>query len=114
MTERILKIAAPTDDGFILGKQFKGSRAFLVTTTEDGKIINQELRWNLLSEIMTSELGYFYNLSDCDILIVSEIGQRHREMLEARNIRIHQTDSGLIADALMEFVPPLPDLIPKI
>ena len=86
-----MKIAIPTDDGEVILKRFKGSRGFVVATIESGKIIHQELRWNLLSEIMTSEHGSLYNLCDCDAVIVNEIGQCQCKRLKSEKIEIIQT-----------------------
>jgi predicted Fe-Mo cluster-binding NifX family protein len=99
-----MKIAIPTDDGVIIGPQFKGSRAFLVITMQDCQILKRELRWNFLSDMMTSEHGYFYNLCDCNTVIVSDIGKGHTELLESRKIRIVHTECSLISDVLKTFL----------
>jgi predicted Fe-Mo cluster-binding NifX family protein len=99
-----MKIAIPTDDGLIIRQQFRGSRGFIVATILEGKIHRQELRWNLLSEILTSEHGYFYNLIDCDVVIVNEIGPRHHELLLARKKKITLTNQTEIPKALNDYV----------
>ena len=99
-----IKIAIPTDDGLIVREQFKGSRGFVVATIKEGKIIHQELRWNLLSEIMTSEHGYFYNLVDCDAVIVNEIGDGHVNLLQAIKKKIIRTDQTDIRKVLINYL----------
>jgi len=86
-----MKIAIPTDDGLIVRQQFRGSRGFLVATIKSGKIVHQELRWNLLSEMIISEYGSLYNLCDCDAIIVKEIGQCQCQRLKAEKKDIIQT-----------------------
>ena len=107
MRKRI-KIAIPTDDGQIIGKKFRGSRGFLVATIESGRIVHQELRWNLLSEMINSELGVLYNLCDCDAVIVSEIGKCLYQRLEADKKNIIRTIETDIPLALIQFIESIP------
>src|ERR1035438_9832689 len=88
MKKKTMKIAIPTDDGEMVGLQCRSCRAFQVATVKSGKIIHQELRWNFLSEILTSEDGLFYNLCDCDIVIVNQISEMNRERLDAKKKKI--------------------------
>jgi predicted Fe-Mo cluster-binding NifX family protein len=114
MTANKMKIAVPTDDGVLITNQFKGSRAFLVSTVKEGKITRQELRWNLLSEMMTSKHGYFYNLCDCNTVLVSNIGEGHTALLEARKMVVLRTDKTLISEILSSYLkikPTLADVI---
>ncbi|MCX6250894.1 MAG: hypothetical protein NTX61_09085 [Bacteroidetes bacterium] len=102
--EKKIKIAIPTDDGSIVRQEFRGSRAFWVATIKAGKIVRQELRWNLLSEILTSEYGFFYNLTDCDVVIVNEIGPRHSELLQEIKKMIVRTKQTEISKALNTYL----------
>jgi predicted Fe-Mo cluster-binding NifX family protein len=99
-----MKIAIPTDDGLIVRTRFSSSRGFMVATVKSGKIIHQEMRWNLLSEMMTSEDGYFYNLADCDIVIVKEVGHVHAQILEIKNITIARTGETEIMAAFLQYL----------
>jgi len=99
-----MKIAIPTDDGSIVRSRFSSSRGFLVATVKSCKIIHQEMRWNLLSEMMTSEDGYFYNLADCDVVIVKEIGPVHEQILENKNITIARTGETELMTALLQYL----------
>jgi predicted Fe-Mo cluster-binding NifX family protein len=98
------KIAIPTDDGLIVNEKFKGARGFMVATIESEKIIHQEIRWNLLSQIMTSEHGSLYNLCDCDAVIVNQIGQCQCKTLEADNKIIFQTAETNINEAFKAYL----------
>ena len=100
----MMKVAIPTDDGLIVRQHFRGSRAFIVATVKEGMIVHQDLRWNLLSEILTSEHGSFYNLVDCDILIVNEIGNCQREILKTIEKEIIHTDQTEISKAFVDFM----------
>jgi hypothetical protein len=66
-----MKIAIPTDDGMIIKSWLFRSRGFVVATVEKGEIVDREMRWNLLSEMMTSAEGTYYNLHDCHVLLVN-------------------------------------------
>ncbi len=103
-----MKVAIPTDNGQVIGKKFKGSRGFLVATIESGKIIHQELRWNLLSEMIISEHGSLYNLCDCDAVIVNEIGQCQCQRLKAEKKDIIQTVETDIPKAFIKYLDSLP------
>lgn len=99
-----MKIAIPTDDGLIVGLQCRCSRAFLVATVKSGKIVRRELRWNLLSEILTSEDGLFYNLCDCDVVIVNQISEANSEHLKAKKKKIIRTEEINVAKAFINFL----------
>jgi len=98
------KVALPTDDGLLIGEKFLGSRGFLVATLHSGKIVHQEMRWNLLSEILTSGDGFYYNLMDCDMVIVNSIGSCLSDRLQSMNKEIVQTDQTEIPKALIHFM----------
>jgi len=104
MVEKIRKIAIPTDDGRILGEKFRGARGFLVATIESGNIVHQELRWNLLSEMINSGLGAYYNLFDCDAVIVNEIGKCLSQRLEAEKKIIIRTIETDIPQILIQYL----------
>jgi predicted Fe-Mo cluster-binding NifX family protein len=98
------KIAIPTDDGLHVRLTCCRSRAFLVATLNSGKIIHQELRWNLLSEMMTSKFGYFYNLNDCDVVIVKEVEDSHKKILISKNMNIVRSEEKEITTALLKYL----------
>ena len=105
-----IKIAIPTDDGLMVRSRFSSSRGFFVATVKSGKIIHQELRWNLISEMMTSEEGYFYNLADCDVVIVKEVGSDYSQILETKNITIARTGETEITAAFLQYLKCMPAL----
>lgn len=86
-----------------------GSRAFLVTTIEEGKIINQELRWNLLSEKLTSKYGTYYNLFDCNMVIINDIDQCQERMLKDKKITIIITKESLITKVFKDYLTNIPE-----
>ncbi len=110
MKKRI-KIAIPTDDGLIVRQEFAGSRAFVVATVKAGMMVHQEVRWNLLSEILTSGHGFFYNLVDCDVVMVNEIGYGQRELLKVINKEIVLTDQTEITQAFINYLDSIPSKI---
>jgi predicted Fe-Mo cluster-binding NifX family protein len=99
-----VKIAIPSDDGILVGQKFKSSRAFVVATIDNGEILRQELRWNLISEIMTSPHGYYYNLTDCDAVIVNEIGDGHTKLLGSINKEVFLTEESLVNNAFRVYL----------
>jgi|GEM_PF-1636604 len=96
-----MKIALPTDDGLIIGKDFGYSRAFLVVTFEYGEITGTELRWNYFSEMLTSEHGFLYNLCDCETVVVNQIGNCHCSKLRQQGKKFIRTEEKLISDILL-------------
>ena len=99
-----IKIAIPTDDGETIVRQFGVSRGFLVLTVDDSGILAREMRWNLLSAILTSDLGSHYNLFDCDAVLVNEIGSCQYRHLEAEKIKILRTSQKLIEKAVNAYL----------
>ncbi|HTX88604.1 MAG TPA: hypothetical protein VMC08_06410 [Bacteroidales bacterium] len=102
-----MKIAIPSDDGILVGTQFRCSRAFYVVTVNAGKITRQELRWNLLSEILTSPHGFYYNLCDCDIILLQEHENGLGEALKAKGKTVSYTCQTLVNQAVKNFLSPL-------
>jgi predicted Fe-Mo cluster-binding NifX family protein len=100
----MIRVAIPTDDGLMVSQDFLGSRAFIVATVKAGLIVHQDLRWNMLSEILTSEHGCFYNIVDCTVIIVNEIGNCNREFLKSLRKKIVHTDQTLINKAFAEYL----------
>ena len=105
-----MKIAIPTDDELTVRARFSSSRGFLVVTAKSGKIVHEEMRWNLLSEMMTSMHGYFYNLTDCDAVIVKEIGDRHQELLLSMKKNVARTRQTEIHKAIQEYLVKIPGI----
>jgi len=93
---RKFRIAIPSDDGTSIVRNFGESRGFLVITIDKSGIHTQEMRWNLLSEMLTSDLGSHYNLFDCDLIMVDQISNCHCRRLEARKKKILRTNQNSV------------------
>ncbi len=95
-----VKVAIPTDDGRMIDCASKYCRGFYVATLSDGKVIREEVRWNLLSEILVSGLGFYYNLADCDCILLkkhqSDLGCR----LKTKGIKVCYTNESLVSQAI--------------
>jgi predicted Fe-Mo cluster-binding NifX family protein len=104
MGNKTIKIAVPTDDGEVIVQQCRCSLGFIVATVKSGKIVNKELRWNLLSEILTSEEGLFYNLCDCDVVILNQISERHRTTLNDKKKKIVLMEETDVSKAFVNFL----------
>jgi predicted Fe-Mo cluster-binding NifX family protein len=104
MGTKTMKVAIPTDDGEIIVQQCRCSMGFIVATVKSGKIVHEELRWNLLSEILTSEEGLFYNLCDCDVVIVNQLSERHRQTLKDKKKKIVETEETDVNKAFVNFL----------
>jgi hypothetical protein len=101
---RKIRVAIPTDDGVSIKSGFSGSRGFAVAVVENETIIRQEIRWNLLSEILTSAYGMYYNLEDCDVVIVNEICDGHRDMLHGYRKEVVETGHTEIMSAIRYYL----------
>ena len=99
-----MKIAVPTDDGFIIGSQIRYFRGYFVATVMACKIVEEELRWNLLSEILTSEHGFYYNLADCDAVILNKGNTGLGALLAAKGKEIIYTEETLISQAVTNYL----------
>jgi predicted Fe-Mo cluster-binding NifX family protein len=106
-----MKIAIPTDDGLIVRSGFSSSRGFMVATVNSDMIIQQEMRWNLLSEMITSRFGYFYNLNDCDVIIVREVEDSHKKIFKLKNMNIVRTAETEITAAFLHYLKCIPFLL---
>ena len=101
--EKVMKVAIPTNDGLNVCDLFRRSRGFAIATIEDAKVIHTEVRWNLLSEILTSERGQLYNICDCKAVIVNEIGICFCKMLNQDKIEVVPTKKTLISEAVSNY-----------
>jgi hypothetical protein len=99
-----MKIAIPTSDGVNIGENIRSSRGFCVTTIKSSKIVHRELRWNLLSHILTNDEGALYNLHDCDAVIVMSISGCHKQRLTEKNKKVIETTHLLIEEAISGYI----------
>lgn len=99
-----LKIAIPSDDGLIVKKGLCSSRGYVVATIASGQIIRQEMRWNLLSELLTSSEGRYYNLHDCKLVIFNAISKKRHELLLSKDLQVLLTDKVSVNDAFADFL----------
>lgn len=98
-----MKLAIPTSDGLTISHDFRQSRGFLICTLEQGKITSKELRWNLLSEILTSPDGFLYNLADCDLIVVVGICKYLETRLTEERKKIIRTEESNISTLLLQY-----------
>ncbi|MCX6247670.1 MAG: hypothetical protein NTW10_08050 [Bacteroidetes bacterium] len=99
-----IRIAIPSDDGVTIKSRFSRSRGFVVTTISSGRIIHREMRWNLLSERMTSPDGVFYNLKGCDVVIAKAVGNYYSGLMAEKKIRVEETNETNIAKVLVNYL----------
>jgi hypothetical protein len=99
-----MKIAIPTDDGIMLSVTAKNPKGYLVLTVKGGEIINEELRWNKLSDMLTSENGFLHNLVDCSLIIVNVSSDDLREYLKSKQIEVITTMEVIITKIIMEYL----------
>jgi predicted Fe-Mo cluster-binding NifX family protein len=102
--ELTVKIAVPTNDGNLVSPSCCRSRGFIVATVQDGKIVAREMRWNLLSEMMTSGNGLFYNLSDCDVLLLRNPDGGGSQTFASRDITVEATEATEVSDAFRGYL----------
>jgi predicted Fe-Mo cluster-binding NifX family protein len=98
-----MKIAIPTHDGITVAPVFRQARGFLVCTVELGQIIQEEIRWNLLSERMTTEDGFYYNLKDCSLIIGKTICDQSVKKFNSDNKKVIITEENLITKILIRY-----------
>lgn len=99
-----MKIAIPTQDGIMIAPYLGRPKGFLVLTIELGEIVNEEIRWNILSDILTSEDGYMYNLKDCSVIIAQEISDRVCKWLKLKQIQVICSKEVIITKIVMDYL----------
>ena len=99
-----IKIAIPTDDEATISPYFGGSRGFIVLTINDSGIIRTEMRWNRFSDILTSKHGNYYNIYDCQAVLVNVIGSCHCQRLDNAKKEVIRTDEILITKAVFGYL----------
>ena len=99
-----MKIAIPTDNGLTLTTQFNTALAYLVLTLELGEIVHQEKRMNNGKEALVSDTHAYDTISDCDVVIVREIGAIQAGVLRAMGKEIIRTNETIITSAFMHYL----------
>ena len=99
-----MKIAIPSDDGIMLAINPNNPKGYLVLTIAAGEIIHEELRWNVLSEILTSESGILYNLKDCSGIIVHSASDNGVKTPVSKQLTVHTTREVIITKVIMEYM----------
>lgn len=120
-----MKIAAITDDGKTISQHFGRAPYYLVTTVENGQIVNRELRDKLGHTHFVNQphaeeqpgqphgmddashnkhLQMAEAISDCEALLCRGMGMGAYESMKALNIRPVVTDIASIDEAVMAFV----------
>ena len=102
-----MKIAIPSNDGLMIKCGGCSSKAFLVATIDGNVVVSQELRWNLLSEMMTSPEGIYYNLLDCDLVLLNGNSCGLLRFLKSKNIEVKYTAELTIVSALANVLSPV-------
>ncbi|MEI7897386.1 MAG: hypothetical protein WCJ26_10160 [bacterium] len=99
-----MKIAIPTDDGIMLSAYPNSPKGYLVLTIKSGEIADEELRWNRLSEMLTSDSGIMYNLKDCSGIILHASTNATVKNPVSGVLDIHSTKEVIITKIIMEYL----------
>jgi predicted Fe-Mo cluster-binding NifX family protein len=120
-----MKIAAITDDGKTISQHFGRAAYYLVSTVENGQIIEQELRDKLghahfVNQPHSEEqpgqshgmdpashnrhLQMAETITDCEALLCRGMGMGAYESMKVRGIRPVVTDIASIDEAVMAYV----------
>ncbi|OGN89595.1 MAG: hypothetical protein A2Y88_06765 [Chloroflexi bacterium RBG_13_48_10] len=120
-----MKIAAITDDGKTISQHFGRAAHYLVSTVENGQIIEQELRDKLghahfvnqpHSEEQSGQphgmdpashnkhLQMAETIADCEALLCRGMGMGAYESMKVQGIRPVVTDIASIDDAVMAYI----------
>jgi predicted Fe-Mo cluster-binding NifX family protein len=99
-----MKIAIPTDDGNSIVPHYCYAKGFYIASVHYGKIVHAEVKWNLLSEVLTSTDGLYYNLSDCNIVILKNGPVNMLKFLKEEAKKVVYTEQTVIAKALMGYL----------
>jgi len=99
-----MKIAIPTDDGFTINLQSTPARGFLVTTIQFGEVVDQEMRWNLNSDIPAKEKESYHDLVDCDKVIARDIDINLTNFLQCHKINVIKTEEIIVTKILMQYL----------
>jgi predicted Fe-Mo cluster-binding NifX family protein len=103
-TGKEMKIAIPTEDGYTINQHLTPAKGFLISTIQFGEVVEQEMRWNLNNEILTSEDESYKTLVDCNKVIVREIELNQSDFLQLQKIDVIKTDETIITKVLMQYM----------
>ena len=99
-----MKIAIPTNDGLTVSSEFGHAKGFLVMSLELGEIIQEEMRWNKLSDIICSSDGIFSIISDCQAVMVENMGPSFLKIAARHNKEIIRTHEPIITNAYIHYL----------
>ncbi|MDP1623533.1 MAG: hypothetical protein Q8M08_14470 [Bacteroidales bacterium] len=99
-----MKMAIPTNDGLTISSDFGQARGFLVLTIELGEIIQEEMRWNKLSDILCSPDGLLYPITDCQVVMVNNIKSGLEKLVSGQKTEIVHTRESIITNAYIQYL----------
>jgi predicted Fe-Mo cluster-binding NifX family protein len=99
-----MRIAIPTKDGLTINEHLSPAKGFLILTIQLGEVVQQEMRWNLQNEMITSDEGTYYNLADCEKVIVRELSFDQLKYLQSHNKEVIKTEETIITKVLMQYL----------
>jgi predicted Fe-Mo cluster-binding NifX family protein len=124
--EKLMKIAAITDDGKTISQHFGRATHYLVVTVEDAKIAKREMRDKMghtqfhgehhdHHDEISERRGYgpsadnrhgrmVESITDCESVLCRGMGMGAYENMKARNIRPIVTDIVDIDEAVMAYI----------
>jgi predicted Fe-Mo cluster-binding NifX family protein len=124
-TNKIIKVAAITDDGTTISQHFGRAAYYLVATVENGQIVNRELRDKMghshfVNQHQAEEqpgLGHGMDvashnkhlqmasaISDCAALLCRGMGMGAYQSMQALGIRPVVTDIADIDEAVLAYI----------
>lgn len=119
-----MKIAAITEDGKTISRHFGRAPFYLVTTVENGQVVNRELR-DKLGHTQLNKEGHEHAetggphgfgpeadqrhgrmsaaITDCEAVLCGGMGKGAYESMRVRNIRPVVTDIVVIEEAVLAY-----------
>ena len=99
-----MKIAIPTNDGLTISPDFGQAKGFLVLTLELGEIVKEEMRWNMLSDMLCSSDGLLHPINDCQVALVNDIGPALTRLVTGQKTEIIRTQESIITNAYVHYL----------
>jgi hypothetical protein len=99
-----MKIAIPTNDGLTISPDFGQAKGYLVLTLQLGEIVEEEMRWNRLSDILCSDDGLLHPINDCQVALVNDIGPAFARLVTGQKTEIIRTGETIITNAYVHYL----------
>lgn len=99
-----MKVAIPTDDGLHISSKCERAKGFFVASVENGKIINEEMRWNPEMDPADPRTAALAVIEDCNVVIAGDQLHNCIQMHPVPDKEIFVVREKIITNVMVDYI----------